>query len=235
MLHNAGELTVVGSDMTPEQQARVNIDSLLEQAGWAVQDVGSVNLYAGAGVAVREFQGFTTPDEGRKITEQGSTVEAGYYVDRRDRLTRKVRWEQLEEELTYAPNQLDRDVVAVDQIRTVIQTFRDRLFTEMFPNRSRQPPRPAGPPPDPPGTARPSKPLLTARRSSPSSPVWSTPRTRTPLWTPPGRRRGRTTRPSRRSPRPGNVCWRVLPCRSPRTPTCGSDWWTSLGKRHRKR
>ena len=64
MLHNAGELTIVGSDMTPEQQARVNIDNLLEQAGWAVQDVGSVNLYAGAGVAVREFQGFTTPGRG---------------------------------------------------------------------------------------------------------------------------------------------------------------------------
>ena len=69
------------------------------------------------------------------ITEQGSTVDAGYYVDRRDRLTRKVRWEQLEDDLTYAPNQLDRDVVAEDQIRTVIQTFRGRLFTEIFPSR----------------------------------------------------------------------------------------------------
>ena len=70
-----------------------------------------------------------------QITEQGATVDAGYYVDRRDRLTRKVRWEQLEEDLAYAPNQLDRDVVAEDQIRTVIRTFRDKLFTEMFPNR----------------------------------------------------------------------------------------------------
>ena len=70
-----------------------------------------------------------------QITDQGSTVDAGYYVDRRDRLTRKVRWEQLEEDLTYAPNQLDRDVVAEDQIRTVIQTFRDKLFTEIFPSR----------------------------------------------------------------------------------------------------
>ena len=69
------------------------------------------------------------------ITEQGSTVDAGYYVDRRDRLTRKLRWEQLEDDLTYAPNQLDRDVVAEDQIRTVIQTFKDRLFTEIFPTR----------------------------------------------------------------------------------------------------
>ena len=70
-----------------------------------------------------------------QITDQGSTVDAGYYVDRRDRLTRKVRWEQLEEELTYAPNQLDRDVVAEDQIRTVVQTFKDKLFTEIFPTR----------------------------------------------------------------------------------------------------
>ena len=69
------------------------------------------------------------------ITEQGATVDAGYYIDRRDRLTRKVRWEELEEDLTYAPNQLDRDVVAEDQIRTVIQTFRDKLFTEIFPTR----------------------------------------------------------------------------------------------------
>ena len=52
-------------------------------------------------------------------------MEAGFHVDRRDRMTRKVRWEQLEEDLAYAPNQLDRDVVAEDQIRTVIQTFRD--------------------------------------------------------------------------------------------------------------
>ena len=70
-----------------------------------------------------------------QITDQGATVDAGYYVDRRDRQTRKVRWEQLEDDLAYTPSQLDRDVVAEDQIRTVIQTFRDRLFTEIFPTR----------------------------------------------------------------------------------------------------
>ena len=71
-----------------------------------------------------------------QITEQGSSVDADYWVDKRDRLTRKRRWEQLEEDLTYTANQLDREVVAEDQIRTVIQTFRDRLFTEVFPGRS---------------------------------------------------------------------------------------------------
>ena len=70
-----------------------------------------------------------------QITEQRSTIEANYYVDRRDRQTKKVRCEQLDEDLTYAPSQLDRDVVAEAQIRTVIQTFRDKLLTEMFPGR----------------------------------------------------------------------------------------------------
>ncbi len=69
------------------------------------------------------------------ITERGSKVEAGFYVDKRDRQTRKVRWEQIDEALAYDAADLDREVVAMDQIRTVLTTFRDRLFTEIFPGR----------------------------------------------------------------------------------------------------
>ncbi len=71
-----------------------------------------------------------------EITKGGSRVEKGFYVDKRDRLTRKVRWEQLGDDLIYAENELDRAVVAPDQIRTVIRTFRDRLFTDIFPGRT---------------------------------------------------------------------------------------------------
>ena len=74
-----------------------------------------------------------------EITEQGSKVESGYYVDVRDRETREIRWEQLDEDLEYDANKLDRDVVAIDQIRTVVQTFRDKLFTEIFPGRTEVP------------------------------------------------------------------------------------------------
>jgi type I restriction enzyme R subunit len=73
------------------------------------------------------------------ITQAGSFIDAGFFVDRRDRETREVRWERLDEDLAYAPNQLDRDVVAVDQIRKVIQTFRDKLFTDIFPGRTEVP------------------------------------------------------------------------------------------------
>jgi len=74
-----------------------------------------------------------------EITQKGSTVNAGFIVDKRDRLTRKVRWEKLDEDLVYDGRQLDRDVVAPDQIRTVVKTFRDKLFTEIFPGRKEVP------------------------------------------------------------------------------------------------
>src|SRR5271165_4336063 len=46
---------------------------------------------------------------------------------------------QLDEDFSYAPGELDRAVVAPDQIRTVIRTFRDQLFTEIFPGRTTVP------------------------------------------------------------------------------------------------
>ena len=74
-----------------------------------------------------------------EITDKGSKVDAGFFVDKRDKLTRKSRWERLDDDLQYAAEQLDRSVVATDQIRTVIRTFRDKLFTEIFPGRTEIP------------------------------------------------------------------------------------------------
>lgn len=68
------------------------------------------------------------------ISEQGSTIEAGFQVERQDRETRAKRWHELEDDFDYDPNQLDRDVVTPDQIRTIIRTFKNRLPT-MFPGR----------------------------------------------------------------------------------------------------
>lgn len=74
-----------------------------------------------------------------KITEGGSTVEAGNYVDMRDKLTREVRWDKLDEDLEYDEKQLDRNVVSPDQIRTVIKTFKEKLPTDIFPGRTEVP------------------------------------------------------------------------------------------------
>lgn len=47
--------------MTPEQKAREAIDRRLTQAGWVVQDMKQLNLFAGLGIAVREFPTSTGP------------------------------------------------------------------------------------------------------------------------------------------------------------------------------
>jgi type I restriction enzyme, R subunit len=42
-------------NQTPEQKARDNIDKLLKESGWQVQDKKKINFNAGLGVAVREY------------------------------------------------------------------------------------------------------------------------------------------------------------------------------------
>jgi len=70
------------------------------------------------------------------ISEHGSTINSGYYVDFRDRETRRIRFSKADQDIPYDADELDRRVVAKDQIRTIIRTFRDRLFTEIFPGRT---------------------------------------------------------------------------------------------------
>ena len=70
-----------------------------------------------------------------EITQSGSHIDAGNYVARRDRQSRRLNWDELDADVEYSERQLDRDVVAVDQMRTVIETFKEKLFTDMFPYR----------------------------------------------------------------------------------------------------
>ena len=73
------------------------------------------------------------------ITKAGGVMDAGEWVGYRSRQTRALRWEQTDEPVTYTATQLDRAVVAQDQIRTVLQTFKEKLFTELFPGRTTVP------------------------------------------------------------------------------------------------
>ncbi|TRZ98927.1 MAG: DEAD/DEAH box helicase [Rhodocyclaceae bacterium] len=74
-----------------------------------------------------------------EVTEAGSKVEAGYWVQVMERDTRRRSDWQLDEDFDYDPAELDRAVQTPDQIRTVVQTFRDRWQAEMFPQRTELP------------------------------------------------------------------------------------------------
>lgn len=73
------------------------------------------------------------------VTERGSDIEAGTVVPKRDRRTRRERYEELEDDYSYTGTQLGRSVIAKHQIRLVLETFRGRLFTEIFPRREAVP------------------------------------------------------------------------------------------------
>lgn len=74
-----------------------------------------------------------------EIGERGGKIDAGYTVARRDRHTRRQRYEELSEDVVYTATDLDRSVIAPNQIRLILQTFRDTLPTELFPGRTEVP------------------------------------------------------------------------------------------------
>ena len=60
-------------------------------------------------------------------------------IEYRDRLSRAKRWKQLDEDVHYQPTQLDRDIVNPSQIRAVIKTYKENLYTNLFPRRKEVP------------------------------------------------------------------------------------------------
>jgi type I restriction enzyme R subunit len=73
------------------------------------------------------------------IGEHGGAIPKGYQVPVRDKRTRAERYEELDQDLAYTAQDLDRSVVVPNQIRTVLEAYRDSLATELFPGRSEVP------------------------------------------------------------------------------------------------
>ncbi len=73
-----------------------------------------------------------------RITKQGAQIKAQQLVEKREKITRKKRWEQQDEDLVYSSRQLDIDIVNRDQIRTILRAVRDHM-PEIFPGRKEVP------------------------------------------------------------------------------------------------
>lgn len=72
------------------------------------------------------------------VTKNGAFIMK-QMIEHRDRLTREKRWAQMDEDVFYTQSQLDKNIVNPDQIRTVIRTFKEKLYTELFPHRKEVP------------------------------------------------------------------------------------------------
>jgi len=71
-----------------------------------------------------------------EVSEKGGVVEAGYAVPIRDRRTRTLRYKELDDDLAFAKQELDRSVTVPAQIRAILKCYRERLYTDLFPGRS---------------------------------------------------------------------------------------------------
>ena len=69
------------------------------------------------------------------VGENGGKIDKGFTVPVRDKKTRKQEWETLDDDLKYTKNDLDRTVLVPDHIRTILQCYKDTIFTELFPER----------------------------------------------------------------------------------------------------
>ncbi|WP_103974111.1 type I restriction-modification enzyme R subunit C-terminal domain-containing protein, partial [Methylovulum psychrotolerans] len=72
------------------------------------------------------------------ISQAGGKLNAKQLIQKREKLTRRKRWEQQDEDESYTAKQLDNSVVNPDQILTVIKTFKNSLPT-LFPQRQEVP------------------------------------------------------------------------------------------------
>ncbi len=78
---------------------------------------------------------FTVYNIRTKISKEGSKIGKGETIIKRDKRTRKKRWETLEDEVVYNSGELDRKVTSKDQIRKIIRAFKDKFLKEVFPDR----------------------------------------------------------------------------------------------------
>ena len=101
------------ANQNPEQKARDRIDKQLIAAGWLVQDKKSINLNAGPGIAVREYQTDVGPAD---------------YVPTTERATRKLPM------LLTAGRILSQYNVGAQTRRTENQTWHDQDFLKLHPH-----------------------------------------------------------------------------------------------------
>ena len=73
-----------------------------------------------------------------EVGKKGAQLKQDQHVQKREKLTRKKRWERQDEDEAYTAKQLDKDIVNPDQIRTIMKTYRDRI-PEIFPGREEVP------------------------------------------------------------------------------------------------
>lgn len=72
-----------------------------------------------------------------QISENGNIIkkDCEFEVPVMNKSTREIEYEELDEDLEYDKKDLDSRILAPDQIRTILQAYKDSIFTKLYPQR----------------------------------------------------------------------------------------------------
>lgn len=72
------------------------------------------------------------------VTEHGGSIKAGDIVSEKSRRTGKTTDVKMSNQIEYSDTALDRSVINHEQMLTVLKTFKNSIYTELYPNRKPQ-------------------------------------------------------------------------------------------------
>ena len=70
-----------------------------------------------------------------EVSENGGKIDKSFPVPVRDKSTRAITYEHLDEDKEYKKQDIDRSVVVPNQIRTIMECYKASLWTDLFPDR----------------------------------------------------------------------------------------------------
>lgn len=73
-----------------------------------------------------------------KVTEHGGSIESGAAISERSKRTGKTETFSFNNQIEYGSGLLDRSVTNHEQIRTVLQAYKDSIYTDLYPDRKKQ-------------------------------------------------------------------------------------------------
>lgn len=74
-----------------------------------------------------------------EVTENGGAIEVGDTTTQITNYTGKVKKVNFKEQRDYDPEDLNRSIINLSQIQLILQTYKDKVYTEMFNDPQREP------------------------------------------------------------------------------------------------
>lgn len=125
VLNYFSKAKILGLTATPTDEAKAYFDdNIIENYSYDDSVVDGVNV----------------PKRIYRIKTQksihGGTIEEGETIEEKSRRTGEIETYVATHDIDYSPSELDRSIINISQIETVLTEFRDSIYTKLYPERA---------------------------------------------------------------------------------------------------